>query len=194
MRYTIDTMIEQITLEENKLNTCSEKEKEIILSRIDQMISDLCQLMFFELGKTQKEIEEKTKEMKRIFRKQVQDDMTSVRQLVIDSISAAVQIGGGVAVGWGAFSTTASAKLLTKVGGAAQSIGQGVGQAGNISRGFKDAEQFKDQGLYEDSQRSISESHDSYREALEQRKRQAQTARDEDGKKFSIKRELTSHR
>lgn len=200
MKYTVDNLIERITLEEESLSSATAGEKEIILNRIDQMISDLCQLLFYELGKTQKEIEEKTKELKRIYRKNVQDDMTSKRQLIFDAISAAAQIGGGIAVGWGGLGkglgslSGGTVKMLTSVGGAAQGVGQGVGQAGNISRGFKDAEQFKDQGLYEDSQRSISESHDAFREQLEQRKRQAQNARDEESKKFSLKRELTSGR
>ncbi|MFN4175122.1 MAG: hypothetical protein ACK4HV_08485, partial [Parachlamydiaceae bacterium] len=171
-------------------NNLSEKEKEEVLSLIDQKIADLRVILFNQLSHDYEEDQRIARKVKGIVRKALADEYKKPTQIAFEIIGGLAAVAGGGAAAAGLVYGGASGAMAVKLGKLAMSGSQGVGMFAKVPENFSQAEKTVLQDDLDTTKNNISHDEEGKRESRQTYNRILQARKDQASQEHSAKREV----
>ncbi len=183
-------ILEEIKSELDNYNNLSDKEKEVILSIIDQKISDLRVILFNHLSHDYEEDQRIARTVKGIVRKALAAEYTKPTQIAFEIIGGLAAVAGGGAAAGGLIYGGSAGAMAVKLGKLAMSGSQGVSMFAKVPENFSQAEKTVLQDDLDTSKNNISNDEEGKRDSRQTYNRILQAKKDQNSQEHSAKREI----
>ena len=187
-----EQLMQEIKLELDNYDTLSDKDKEKIISLIDQKISDLSILIFRDLNKDYEELQRISKAIKSVVRNALVKEYKDPTQIALQIIGGLAAIGGGFAAGAGLVYGGNAGNMALKLGKLAMSGSQGISLIDKIPENFSQARKLVEQDEMDIVKNDISNNEEFKRDMRQAYNKEFQHSRDHSSQEHSTKREVVS--